>query len=120
MRLVPRSLAGQFALLLLLALVIAQGMAIALFAAERSEAVHDAHLDNVALRASTVVRLLRDTPPALHSAIIAAASTDEARFTLSREPLVSRIEGGDGADAFVSDLSVALGVGPGRVNVVPL
>ena len=38
MRLVPRSLAGQFALLLLLALVIAQGIAIALFAAERSEA----------------------------------------------------------------------------------
>ena len=66
------------------------------------------------------MRLLRDTPPALHSAIIAAASTDEARFALSREPLVGRTEAGDGADAFARDLSIALGVAPGRVNVAPL
>ncbi|MCY4488201.1 MAG: hypothetical protein OXF11_13955 [Deltaproteobacteria bacterium] len=119
MRLIPGSLAGQLALLLLLALGIAQGIAMALFAVERSEAVRHAHRDNVIARAGTVARLLRDTPPALHNAILDAASTDQARFTLTREPLVGGTGTGERAAFIARGLSVALDVGQERVRVAP-
>ncbi len=119
MRLVPGSLAGRLALLLLLALAIAQGIAMVLFAVERSEAVRHAHRDNVIARADTVARLLRDTPPALHGAILDAASTGEARFTLTREPLVDGTGTGERAAFIARGLSVALDVGRDRVRVAP-
>ena len=119
MRLVPRSLAGRLALLLLLALAIAQGIAMVLFAVERSEAVRLAHRDNVIKRAGTVARLLRDTPPALHGAILNAASTGEARFSLTTEPLVGGKGTGERAAVIARGLSVALDVGRERVRVAP-
>ena len=61
MRLAPKSLAGQLTLLLRLALAVAQGVAVALFAWERIEALCDAYRENAAARAATVVRPLRDT-----------------------------------------------------------
>ena len=120
MRLAPSSLAGQFALLLLLAVVVAQGIAIALFAAERSESVHHAHRDNVIARAGTVGRLLLEAPDDLHEAILIAASNDEARFTLTAEPLIDAAGSGERAASIVRDLSVALGVEEERVKVAPL
>ena len=120
MRLVPRSLAGQLALLLLLALVIAQGITIVLFAIERSEALHHAHRESVIARAGTVARLLRETPPALHDAILAAASNDEAAFTVAPEPLVDTAGTRERAAAIARDLSVALDVGQEHVRVAPL
>ena len=119
MRFLPGSLAGQLALLLLLALAIAQGIAMVLFAVERSEAVRHAHRDNVIARAGTVARLLRDTPPALHAAILDAASTGGARFTLTREPLVGGAGTGERAAVIARGLSVALDVGRERVRVAP-
>ena len=120
MTLVPRSLAGQLALLLLLALVIAQGVAIGLFAVERGEAVRHAHRDHVIARAGTVARLLRETPPPLHDAVLAAASNGEAQFTLAPEPLVDTAGSGERVTAIARDLSVALDVGQQRVRVAPL
>ena len=120
MRLVPQSLAGQLALLLLLALAIAQGIAITLFAVERGEAVRHAHRDHVIARAGTVARLLGDTPPALHGGILAAASNGEAQFTLAPEPLVDDPGTGERATAIARDLSVVLDVGQQRVRVAPL
>ena len=120
MRLAPKSLAGQLTLLLLLALALAQGAAVALFAWERIEALRDAHRDNAVTRAATVVRLLRDTPPALHDAVIAAASTGITRFSLAPEPVVVETGTGEGAAAIARDLSAALGVAPERVRVAPL
>ena len=76
----PGSLAGQFALSLLLALAIAQGIAMVLFTVERSEAVCHVYRDNVIERAGTVARLLRHTSPALHGAILDAASAGQ-RFS---------------------------------------
>ena len=120
MRLVPRSLAGRLALLLLLAVAVAQGIAIALFNAERSEAVHHAHRENVIARAGTVARLLREAPPELHEAVIAAASNEEARFTLAPEPLIDAAGSGERAAAVTRELSVALGIGEERLKVAPL
>ena len=120
LKLVPRSLAGQLTLLLLLALAIAQGVAVALFAWERIEAVRHAHRDNVVLRATTVVRLLRDTPPTLHDAVVVAASTDFTRFSLTEGPLVARTGTGRRTVAIAARFSSALGVGRDRVRVAPL
>ena len=97
MRLTPRSLAGRLTLLLLLALAIAQGIAVFLFAEERMEAVRHAHRDNVMVRAGTVARLLADTPDALHGPIVSAASTDFVRFSLTEEPLVGDVGTGNRA-----------------------
>ena len=120
MRLAPKSLAGQLTLLLLLALAVAQGIAVALFAWERIEAVRHAHRDNAVLRTASVARLLRDTPPALHESVVAAASTGLTRFSLSREPLVGRTGSGKRAAAIARDLSAALGTTTESVLVAPL
>ena len=120
MRLAPRSHAGQLTLLLLLALAAAQGVAVALFAWERMEALRDAHRDDALLRTATVARLLGDTPPELHESVIAAASTELARFSLTAEPLVGETAAGEGAAAIAGSLSAALGVGAERVRVAPL
>ena len=120
MRFAPRSLAGQLTLLLLLALAAAQGIAVALFAWERIEALRHAHRDDAVQRTATVARLLADTPAGLHDSVIAAASTELARFSLSREPLAEETGAGERAAAIAGDLSGALGVGPERIRVAPL
>ena len=120
MRLAPKSLAGQLTLLLLLALAAAQAVAVALFAWERMQALGRAHRDNTILRTATVARLLGDTPPHLQGAVISAASTDLARFSLTAEPLVGETGAGVRAAAIAGRFSAALGVGPERVRVAPL
>ena len=120
MRLIPRSLAGRLTLLLLLALLMAQGIAIYLFAGERIAAVQHAHRDNVVARAATVVHLLDDTPRALHGAIVAAASTEFVSFSLSQTPKVDEVGAGRRAIGIASDLTGALGVEADRVRVAPL
>ena len=120
MRFVPKSLAGQLTLLLLLALAAAQGVAVALFAWERLEALRDAHRDDAVLRTATVARLLGETPPGLHDAVIAAASTELARFSLTGAPVVAETGTGERAAAIADGLSAALGVGADRVRVAPL
>lgn len=119
MRLAPRSLAGQLTLLLL-ALAAAQGIAIALFAWERIEALRLAHRDDAVQRTATVARLLAGTPPALHEAVIAAASTELARFSLTGEPAVGATGAGEHTVAIANDLSAALGAHAAQVRVAPL
>ena len=119
MRLAPKSLAGQLTALLLLALAVAQGVAVALFAWERIEALRHAHRENAVTRAATVVRLLGETPPALHEAVIAAASTGITRFSLAPEPVVVESGTGEGAAAIARDLAAALDAGPERIRVAP-
>ncbi len=120
MRLAPKSLAGRLTLLLLIALAIAQGVAMVLFTRERIEAVRHAHQDNVILRTATVARLLRDTPPALHGAVVVAASTDISRYSLTDTPLVGRNGAGVRANTIAARLSVALETDRDRVRVAPM
>ena len=120
MRLAPRSLAGQLTLLLLLALAAAQGIAVALFAWERIEALRHAYRDDAVQRTATVARLLAGTPPALHEAVIAAASTELVRFSLTGEPVVGATGSGERAVAIAADLSAALGADAAQIRVAPL
>ncbi|MCY4550748.1 MAG: ATP-binding protein [Defluviicoccus sp.] len=120
MRFAPKSLAGQLTLLLLLALAAAQGVAVALFAWERMEALRDAHRDDAVARTATVARLIGDTPPALHESVIAAASTDLARFSLTGKPVVGETDTGERTAAIANELTSALGASPEKVRVAPL
>ena len=120
MRLAPKSLAGQLTLLLLLALATAQGIAVALFAWERIEALRHAHRDDAVQRTATVARLLAGTPSTLHEAVIAAASTEPVRFSLTGEPVVDATDAGERASAIADDLSAALGAPAAGVRVAPL
>ncbi len=120
MRLVPRSLAGQLTLLLLLTLAVAQCVAVALFAWERVEAVRHAHRDNVVARTASVAQLLAETPPMLHGTVVAAASSGRARFSLTGEPLVRDVGAGEAAIAISHQLAAALRVDHGRVRVGPM
>ena len=120
MRFAPKSLAGQLTLLLLLALAAAQGVAVALFAWERMEALRHAHRDDAVQRTATVARLIADTPAGLHDAVIAAASTELARFSLTAEPAVGETGAGERAAAIANDLSAALGIASERVRVASL
>lgn len=120
MRFAPKSLAGQLTLLLLLALAAAQGIAVALFAWERIEALRHAHRVDAIQRTATVARLLAGTPPTLHEAVIAAASAELVRFTLTGEPVVGSTGAGEQASAIAYDLSAALGTPAAGVRVAPL
>ena len=119
MKFTSRSLAGQLTLLLLITLGVAQGVAVALFAWESIEAARHAHRDNAVVRTATVARLLGDTPPGLHASVIAAASTELTRFSLTGEPVIAETGSGEHAATIARDLSAALGTGPERVRVAP-
>ncbi len=79
----PRRLAGQIILLLLLALVLSQFVTLAFFLHERREAVRSVTREQVLLRVAAAVRLLDETPPALHRRVVRSANAPLLRFWLS-------------------------------------
>jgi len=117
MRLWPKSLAGQLMATLVLALFVAQTVAIVLFANERTRAVRTAYRENVVVRAASLVRLLEDTPPALHARILAAASSQLVRFSLSTEPVLPEEAGDLRTQRLARDIATALDIRPERLRV---
>ncbi len=89
MRLVPRSFAGRLILLLLLALLVAQTIAFALFAHERRKAVHQVYRETVVARTASVVRLLAEAPPPAHRRILRAASSRALGFRVDAQAAAS-------------------------------
>ena len=92
-RLAPRRLAGQIIALLLLALVFSQVATLAFFLHERREAVQEVTREQVLLRVASVVRVLDETPPALHRRVVRSANAPLMRFWLSRTSVVLGDEG---------------------------
>jgi signal transduction histidine kinase len=78
----PTRLAGQLIALLLLALLLAQAISFWIFLDERRLAVQSANRLQILSRTASIVRLLEDTPPAVHGQILRAASTPLLRFWL--------------------------------------
>ena len=108
MRLMPRSLAGQFTMLLLIALGIGQTVALSLFAFERFEARRGAYNENAVQRMATVVRLLTETESELEQSIIDAATNNSSRFWLTERTVVQQTDSNTRAHALVDNLSRAL------------
>ncbi|WP_232090755.1 ATP-binding protein [Billgrantia diversa] len=89
MRLVPRSLLGQLAFLILAAFLAAQAISVWLFTDERSAAIRAAQRLETVERATAVASALKTAPKASHESILAAANSRLVRFSLDREPLVT-------------------------------
>ncbi len=87
-RLWPTRLAGQLIGLLLLALILAQAISFWIFLDERRLAVQAANRLQILSRTASIIRLLEDTPPALHEQILHTASTPLLRFWLAGESAV--------------------------------
>ena len=74
-RLWPGNLAGQLVLIVLLALAAGQLLSVLILADERRAAVRVASREQVLARAAGLVRLVEETPPALHQRILAASAS---------------------------------------------
>ncbi|WP_371061433.1 ATP-binding protein [Rhodosalinus sp. 5P4] len=102
MRLVPRSLLGQLALLILGAFLAAQAISIWLFADERGAAIRAAQRFETVERAEAVARALDAAPTESRESILAAVNSRLVRFGVGDAPLVETgrmelpaLEGGD-------------------------
>lgn len=87
-RLWPGSLAGQLVLIVLLALIAGQALSFAIFVDERRLALRTANREQVIARTASLVQLLQETPADLHARILAASSSAQLRFRLSRASAV--------------------------------
>lgn len=117
MRLGPKSLAGQTTLALVLAVVVAQTLVAVLFAGERARALRTAYRENVVGRTAALVRLLEETPPALHPRILEAASSQLVRFSLAPEPALDNAGRDPRAARLARDIAAALTIDPARLRV---
>lgn len=88
MRLLPRSLLGQIALLILGAFLAAQVISLWLFADERGAAIRAAQRLATVEQAAAVADALVSSPPSSRAGILAAATSRNVRFGLDPVPLV--------------------------------
>ena len=88
LRVVPRTLRAQIALLVLGVLVLAQALSLWFFVDERSLAVQAAIGAEAAARAANVAQLIEGAPQELHAQIIRAATSPLVRFDLAEAPTV--------------------------------
>lgn len=119
-RLLPGGLAGRLILLLLLALVASQAISLVIFSSERREAVRAAQREAVFLRTASLIRLLQETPPALHPRIVATASSPRLRFRLDDGPLLDDGPGNRAGRRLSAILAESLGASlraPPRVRL---
>jgi len=88
MSLVPRSLLGQLALLILGAFLAAQVISIWLFADERGAAIRAAQRFETVERAAAVARVLDTAPAESRESILAAVNSRLVQFNVGDAPLV--------------------------------
>jgi signal transduction histidine kinase len=87
--LLPRSLAGRFGLLLAVALVVAQAMAIAIFLSESSRVRRVVSRTQEIDRMATLVRAIDAAPASSRNDIIAAFGSRSRHYATSDTPLVA-------------------------------
>ena len=117
MRLWPKSLAGQLTVMLVIALVVAQTLAIILFAGERAQAFRTAYRENVVGRTAALMRLVESTPETAHDGMMQAASSQFVRFALTDQPELEADENDARANEFADDLAAALEIDRARLRV---
>jgi signal transduction histidine kinase len=113
-RLVPRSLAGRLAALLVLTLIVAQIITFAMFTGERIAAFRAAYRDNLLARLTALVTLLEEAPPEYRDQILATAGSSLFRLGLTREPA---IEPEDDARGVQLSIATALGKSDEEVRI---
>ncbi|WP_417261813.1 ATP-binding protein [Celeribacter sp.] len=84
----PRSIRAQLGLLIFLAFVVAQGLAVWLFTDERGAAIRAAQQGETADRAVALSEALTDTSAETRDAILSASSSPAVRFAYGPDPLI--------------------------------
>lgn len=93
MRLRPRSLPGQLALLIMAAFVAAHLISLWLLADDRGVAIRAAQRQETIERAAAVARALHALPPDSQASILAAVNARLVRFSIDDAPLVGAAPG---------------------------
>jgi hypothetical protein len=88
MRLLPRSLLGQLALLIVAAFLAAQAISLWIFADERGAAIRAAQRYETVERAAAVAQALDSAPPESRDSILTAVNSRLVRFRVDDGPLV--------------------------------
>lgn len=86
----PKSLTGQLILLLLVTVLVAQSLALFVFAENRRAAINTAVREQIFGRTAALIRLVEDTPPDLHQRLVDAAGSSRLLYSITPEPLVDR------------------------------
>jgi signal transduction histidine kinase len=89
MRLLPRSLLGQLALLIVAAFLAAQAISVWIFADERGAAIRAAQRYETVERATAVAQALDQAPRESRESILAAVNSRLVRFSVGDAPLVT-------------------------------
>lgn len=87
-RLLPQSLAGRLIALLLLVLLLSQIASGLVFFRERREAIDYINREYVLARVTSVIRLVRNSPPEVYRDLVRATNTRKIRFFVRPEPAV--------------------------------
>lgn len=87
-RLWPQGLTGQLLAVLLLALLVGQALSLAIFADERRMALRAVNREQVLSRTASLVKLLEETPAALHERILDATSSRQLSFRVDHASAV--------------------------------
>lgn len=116
MRLMPRSFTGQLALLLVLALLVAQVAAILIYSHERLQVARDMFQESIVERTAAILQLLEDAPEELHFRMLDTASSPFFRFSTSAQARTPRQETAE-AELAARTLARQLGIPPRRVIV---
>lgn len=109
--LLPRSLRAQLLLLILTALILAQGLSLWLFADERSLAVRAVLAQEAAVRAASVAVLLDEAPTQLRSSILRAADSPLVRFSVNPQASVEKTH--QSAGRVATEIRHLIGTTPG-------
>lgn len=83
LKLLPRSLSGRLVALMLLALALAQGVALVVYRMERSHTMQRMLRDECLGRAASALRLVEASPEAMREEVLDTAGTPLARYWLS-------------------------------------
>ena len=117
-RVMPKSLAGRFALLLVAALVFANCVALGMLNSEAARFQREMRRGIQVERVASLVPVLRSLPPAQRDDVARAASSPLALLTVDPSPLVKESDDSFLAERLLDSLRERLGesAGPARVT----
>ncbi|GAB5378493.1 MAG: HAMP domain-containing sensor histidine kinase [Acuticoccus sp.] len=117
-RLMPRSLAGQFALLLAGALVFASVVALILLDTERARFAREARRGAQVERIAALVPVLQSVPPRLRDGVAQAASTPGSLVSVDPRPVVKEGDEGWLADELLDNFEdLDINSGDARIKI---
>ncbi len=128
MRLLPRSLFGRLALLLLGGLILAQLLSVYILLQDRGQLIYRSHRQALIERTAGIVRLLDSLPSAERRRLVPLLSGPDLRVTLAARPAPGEAGAGPAAERVRRQLMARLGApatvrvavaGPGMADVMP-